>query len=175
MNFIYYDLQECPVDAIGGHPIAKALCECDVLCVCTGPFIQKEMHLMSPSEWAFMALGNYALYGAAVSMALPKMMEKHFGRIVLFGGTRTESIRSYKTNAAYAGAKTGISVIVKSVASCYAQYGITCNAIMPGFTHDAPINTSIIEEERLAFHTLYLIEHPELNGVLLNVDKGWQP
>lgn len=82
-------------------------------------------------------------------------------------------MRGYRTNAAYAGAKTGISVITKSIAMEYAQYGITCNAVLPGFTSHAPEGTQTVSEHALAENAVSLMSKEELNGVLLNVDRGW--
>lgn len=56
------------------------------------------------------------------------------GRILLFGGTETHILRGFRTNAVYGAAKTGIMSLVKSVSMEYAQYGITANAVCPGFT-----------------------------------------
>ena len=147
----------------------------DVLAVCYGPFVYKKLHQTGASDWERLALCDYALPGMLVSLVLPGMMERKFGRILLFGGTRTDSVKNYSNNAAYAGAKTGISVIIKSVSAEYGKYGITCNGLMPGFTRNAPAGTSCISPEVLAEHALYLFGHPELNGVLMNVDRGWVP
>ncbi|MBQ5499874.1 MAG: SDR family oxidoreductase, partial [Treponema sp.] len=137
-------LEFIPADFTGGHldldefpPLREKLCKADILCVSYGPFVQKPLHLTTAQDWQTLALYDYALAGMAVSSVLPGMMERKFGRIVLFGGTRTESVRSYKTNAAYAGAKTAISVLVKSVSAEYRKYGVTCNAVLPGFVNGA--------------------------------------
>lgn len=155
--------------------LRKSLSDCDLLFICYGPFVQKPIEETTPVDWNMMALQNYALPGMLISCALPHMKENHWGRIVVFGGTRTESVKNFKTNVAYAGAKTGVSVIVKSVAAEYAQCGITCNCILPGFTHSAPDNTLCVEEEILAQHAVFAATHGELNGLLMNVDRGWVP
>lgn len=173
--FLQSDYEKNGIHELQTEQCAAALSECDMLIFCYGPFLQKSVCEMLPQDWISMALNNYALPGYAVSAALPGMMERSYGRIVLFGGTRTETVRAYKTNAAYAGAKTGLSVLVKSVAATYTRFGITCNALLPGFTHNAPTNTHCVSPEILGEHALYLLSHRELNGVLLGVDRGWQP
>ena len=162
------DLNEFP-------QLREKLCEADILCVSYGPFVQKPLHLTTAQDWQTLALLDYALAGIAVSTVLPGMMERKFGRIVLFGGTRTESVRSYKTNAAYAGAKTAISVLVKSVSAEYRKYGVTCNAVLPGFVNGAKDKSDAISANSVAQSAFYLIQNENLNGVLLNVDRGWQP
>lgn len=140
-----------------------------------GPFVQKSLDKTLASDWQRLAFFNYVLPGMCLSSLLKSMKEKKFGRIVFFGGTRTESVKSYKTNAAYAASKTSLSVLVKSAASEYSDFGITCNAILPGFTRNAPANTKLVSEVDLAQKTIFLLENESLNGVLLNVDRGWNP
>ena len=84
-------------------------------------------------------------------------------------------MRSYKTNEAYAGAKTAISVLVKSVSAEYRKYGVTCNAVLPGFVNGAKDKSDAISANSVAQSAFYLIQNENLNGVLLNVDRGWQP
>lgn len=175
-------LEFIPADFTGGHldldefpPLREKLCKADILCVSYGPFVQKPLHLTTAQDWQTLALYDYALAGMAVSSVLPGMMERKFGRIVLFGGTRTESVRSYKTNAAYAGAKTAISVLVKSVSAEYRKYGVTCNAVLPGFVNGAKDKSDAVSAHSVAQSAFSLIQNENLNGVLLNVDRGWQP
>lgn len=175
-------LEFIPTDFTGGYldldefpPLREKLCKTDILCVSYGPFVQKPLHLTTAQDWQTLALYDYALAGIAVSSVLPGMMERKFGRIVLFGGTRTESVRSYKTNAAYAGAKTAISVLVKSVSAEYRKYGVTCNAVLPGFVNGAKDKSDAVSAHSVAQSAFSLIQNENLNGVLLNVDRGWQP
>lgn len=175
-------LEFIPTDFTGGHldldefpPLREKLYKADILCVSYGPFVQKPLHLTTAQDWQTLALYDYALAGIAVSSVLPGMMERKFGRIVLFGGTRTESVRSYKTNAAYAGAKTAISVLVKSVSAEYRKYGVTCNAVLPGFVNGAKDKSDAVSALSVAQSAFSLIQNENLNGVLLNVDRGWQP
>lgn len=175
-------LEFIPADFTGGHldldefpPLREKLCKADILCVSYGPFVQNPLHLTTAQDWQTLALYDYALAGIAVSSVLPGMMERKFGRIVLFGGTRTESVRSYKTNAAYAGAKTAISVLVKSVSAEYRKYGVTCNAVLPGFVNGAKDKSDAVSALSVAQSAFFLIQNENLNGVLLNVDRGWQP
>jgi len=153
----------------------QAISQCDILINCYGPFIQKPLHETSVKEWQLISNSNYAFAGALASCCLKSMMNRNWGRIILFGGTRTESVKGFKSNACYAGAKTGIAVLVKSISQEYEAYGIKCHGIFPGFTRNAPSNTTIIQPEVIADKIVYLLEQDELNGVLLNIDRGWVP
>ncbi len=160
----------------------------DILCVCYGPFVQKSLIDTSEEDWKNVALLDYALAGVLCSTALKGMTMRKYGRIILFGGTRTEQIRAYKTNAAYAGAKTALGVLAKSIAAEYAKDGITCNVILPGFVeteylsqelreslkNKTPTGT-LIQTATIAEAVSFLIDRKEINGALLGIDDGWNP
>lgn len=172
---IVLDLEQKRLASLEDERVKELLGQTDILVFCYGPFVRKTLEETTAGDWQDMALLDYALPGAFVSAALNHQTKNKWGRILLFGGTRTDSVKAYKSNAAYAGAKTGLSVLVKSVASQYAQLGITCNAILPGFTHDAPPQTQDVSEKIIAKNAMNLLLTPELNGVLLNIDRGWTP
>ena len=106
----------------------------DILCVVYGPFLQKPLDITTAKEWNTTVYANLTLPGILVSAALSGMKERKWGRILLFGGTETQVLRGFRTNAAYGAAKMGIMSLVKSVSMEYAFYGITANAVCPGFT-----------------------------------------
>lgn len=160
----------------------------DILIVCYGPFLQKELHKTSFEDWASIVYWNYTFPGQLISLALDSMMKKGFGRILVFGGTRTYSINGYRTNAAYGGAKTALCSLVKSAALEYSKYGITCNAILPGFVETEYLSDGLkkslaekmpqgklIDGKAIADSALFLLKNKSANGVLLNVDEGWMP
>lgn len=168
--------------------LLKRVCSADILCLVTGPFLQKPLHETGFEEWERMARMNLALPGSLVSSALPHMMGKKWGRILLFGGTRTDRIRGFKTNAAYAAAKTGLSSLVRSVAEQYSALGITCNAVCPGLCETEYLSEGfkkelsgknpdghLISSEEIADSALFLLKTASCNGVLLPMDKAWSP
>lgn len=172
LHFIPSDFEANGLCEFEHESFKQILTECSVLCVCYGPFVQKKLHETSPEDWKKMALLDYALPGVVVSKVLTPMSERKCGSILLFGGTRSEVPRACSTNAAYLGAKTGLGVIVKSVAREYGQLGIRCNAILPGFTSNAP-EEFLSSPEQIAQKAVYVLEQRDLNGIFLNVDYGW--
>lgn len=106
--------------------------ETDILVVAFGPFLRKPLAEHSPAEWEMLALLDLALPGALASRFLPSMLKRRFGRVLLFGGSRTDSIRGYLSNAAYAAAKTGIGVLTKSIAAEGRDSNVAAVAICPG-------------------------------------------
>lgn len=160
----------------------------DALCVARGAFLQKPLHETSMEEWGATVFSNLVMPGAAVSSALPRMMKNRWGRILLFGGTRTERVRGFKTNAAYAAAKTGVSSLIRSVAEHYGGEGICCCGICPGFTETEYISETqksdwssklpgktLLSPERIADYAMLLLTQPELNGCIITPDFGWTP
>jgi 3-oxoacyl-[acyl-carrier protein] reductase len=104
----------------------------DILAVAFGPFLRKSLSETSAADWERLALLDLALPGALASALFPSMAERGWGRILLFGGTRTDGIRAYSTNAAYAAAKTGLAVLAKSLAIEGSGRGVGTVLVCPG-------------------------------------------
>ena len=106
----------------------------DILVVAFGPFVRKSLAATDRVDWVRIALLDLALPGTLCSAYLPAMASRGWGRILLFGGSRTDGIRAYSSNAAYAAAKTGLAVLVKSIAAEGAPRGVGCVLVCPGLT-----------------------------------------
>ncbi len=104
----------------------------DILVVAFGPFVRKTLAATNAADWESLALLDLALPGALASALLPAMSARGWGRILLFGGSRTDGIRAYSSNAAYAAAKTGLAVLAKSLAAEGAGRGVGCVLACPG-------------------------------------------
>jgi NAD(P)-dependent dehydrogenase (short-subunit alcohol dehydrogenase family) len=70
--------------------------------------------------------------------ALPAMREAGFGRIVAIGSSAGKT-GGRRHAAAYGASKAGIMVMAKSIASEYAEHGITANALAPALIDTAMI------------------------------------
>ena len=187
-KIIFKNFFESDFSDLESSDILESARNCDILCVCFGPFIQKPLHETTLSEWQKIALFDYALPGLLVSATLPNMMKNHFGRILVFGGTGTSFRSEFRTNAAYASAKFALNALVSSVAGNYAGYGITCNAICPGFVETEYLSQAqkstlaekmpskkLISVETVAKSAVFLLENSEINGEILRIDEGWSP
>ncbi|MCI6954081.1 MAG: SDR family oxidoreductase [Candidatus Treponema excrementipullorum] len=173
---------------IGKSELMRHVCEADILCVAFGPFVQKKLEDTTLQDWLDVCLLDYALPGYCVSRALPHMMEKKWGRIILFGGTLTNNVKGFLTNAAYGGAKTAVCSLVKSTAIGYGRYGITCNGILPGFTDTEyqsrelkenlrkkmPMG-ELVQPKSIGNTVMMLLKTSDINGALINIDGGWDP
>lgn len=158
----------------------------DILCIAYGPFLQKPLDVTTAREWNTTVYANLTLPGILVSAALAGMKERRWGRILLFGGTETQVLRGFRTNAVYGAAKTGIMSLVKSVSMEYALYGITANAVCPGFTDSGLLTEEtravwakknpdgkLISPAAITEAALFLLKDGSYNGVMMPVDKGW--
>lgn len=168
--------------------LKSALRESEILCVCYGPFLQKKISETSACEWIWTTRLNLALPGILAGYAARFMEKRGFGRILFFGGTRTNQINGFKTNAAYAAAKTGIASLTKSFALEFGEHGIYTAAIFPGFVKTEYISAKkraeyekilggkkMICADEVARAALFLLSDPNLNGTLLEMNGGWRP
>ncbi|MFW6328967.1 MAG: SDR family NAD(P)-dependent oxidoreductase, partial [Alkalispirochaetaceae bacterium] len=139
------------------------------------------------ADWRRMVDLNLILPGSLVSLLAPVMAANGWGRIVLFGGTRTEQIRGFRTIAAYSAAKTGVGSLVRSAAMEFGDRGVAINAVAPGYVQTEYL--SAVEIRRLAMKSpdktlippsslaqfvlnLILQRSTIVNGAVIPADKG---
>jgi NAD(P)-dependent dehydrogenase (short-subunit alcohol dehydrogenase family) len=113
------------------------------------------------------------------------MIQRSWGRILLFGGTNTDTVRGYVTSSAYSAAKTALAVVAKSAARLGAGKGVTCNLLCPGLTDTEYLNAEARAYNRerspggrpltagdIAWAGLAVLENPAVNGAVIAVDQG---
>ncbi|MDR0707635.1 MAG: SDR family oxidoreductase, partial [Treponema sp.] len=157
----------------------------DILVYAYGPFKRAALNETNAADWQFLTQQNLALPGATVSRVLPSMLERKWGRILLFGGTNTDAIRGFATTAAYSAAKTGLGVLAKSVAKAAGGAGVTCNVICPGLTDTEYANEAVraynrdkspsgksLSSKMVALTAMYVLANRSINGAIIPVDEG---
>jgi len=157
----------------------------DILVCAWGPFRQGRLEALDREFWQTMAGNNLVFPGILVSMALPGMIERNWGRILLFGGTNTDTIRGFVTSTAYSASKTALGVIAKSVAKAAGSRGVTCNVVCPGLTDTEYTAEDLLRynrekspggkplsAEQVARAALAVLENPGFNGAVVPVDQG---
>ncbi|MEO0620251.1 MAG: 3-hydroxybutyrate dehydrogenase [Pseudomonadota bacterium] len=93
-----------------------------------------------PAKWdAIMAI-NLSSAFHTIQAALPGMKTRGWGRIINTASAHSLVASPYK--AAYVAAKHGIVGLTKVVALEAAEYGVTCNAISPGY-----VWTPLVEDQ----------------------------
>jgi NAD(P)-dependent dehydrogenase (short-subunit alcohol dehydrogenase family) len=113
------------------------------------------------------------------------MMRRKWGRILLFGGTNTDTIRGFTTTAAYSAAKTALGVLAKSAAKSAGSQGVTCNVICPGLTDTEYLDEAgrrynrerspggkALEPEEIASLAVEILANPRINGAIIPIDRG---
>lgn len=83
------------------------------------------------SLWQAMLEVNLTGSYRTTKTCLPGMIERRWGRIVMFSSTA--GLVGAELHAAYCAAKHGLLGLMKSVALEGAPHGVTCNAICPGW------------------------------------------
>ena len=172
-------------DHSAAEEIFKLSHEINMFVCAFGPFSRSSLDKTEAESWQNMAMGNLIFPGIMVSLVLPAMIREKWGRILLFGGTNTDSIRGFLTSTAYSAAKTGLGVIAKSVARSYSGYDISCNVICPGLTDTEYLDEQEIKYNRgksplgktlspkdIAAVCMDIMENPNINGAIIPVDKG---
>jgi len=157
----------------------------DILVCAWGPFKQGRLEFLDREIWQKTAENNLVFPGVLVSLVISGMIERNWGRILLFGGTNTDTIRGFITTTAYSAAKTALGVLAKSVAKTAGCRGVTCNVVCPGLTDTEytaedqqyynrekspgknPLNAGQVAKVALA-----ILENPACNGAIVPVDQG---
>ncbi|PKL26028.1 MAG: short-chain dehydrogenase [Spirochaetae bacterium HGW-Spirochaetae-3] len=159
-------------DGEAPEPVLSAASSCDIVVVAYGPFVQKPLAATTSADWRMTALSCLALPGAIATEAATGMAVRGFGRILLFGGTRTDAIRGFRSNAAYAAAKTGLGVLAKSIAAEFAGRGVSCAVLCPGFIDTEYLSTQTKERLASASPRGGLIPAAELAEFALHLVSG---
>ena len=157
----------------------------DILVCAWGPFKQGGLETLDREFWQKTIENNLIFPGILVSHVLSGMIERNWGRILLFGGTNTDTIRGFTTTAAYSAAKTALGVLAKSTAKAAGARGVTCNVVCPGLTDTEYVSEALRRYNRekspggrslmpleVAQTALAILENPDVNGAVIPVDKG---
>jgi 3-oxoacyl-[acyl-carrier protein] reductase len=157
----------------------------DILVCAWGPFKQGKLEALDREFWQNMVESNLIFPGVLVSLCLCGMIERGWGRILLFGGTNTNTIRGFTSTSAYSAAKTALGVLAKSTALAAASHGVTCNVLCPGLTDTEYTTEEMLRynsekspggkplrPEQIALTALNILEDASLNGAVIPADKG---
>jgi len=165
--------------------IANNFRDIDILVCAYGPFLRKYLAETSIMEWRNIVHANLTLPGALISSYLGGMIERGWGRILLFGGTNTSNIRGFTTTCPYSASKTALAVLAKSVAKNVPNAAVTCNVISPGLTdteymdeeakqynRDNAPGGKVLSPAEIAAFAIEIMKNPALNGAVFPIDYG---
>ncbi len=150
--------------------------------------ITKDMLLMRMSEEQFDSVIDTNLKGTfnMVRHASSLMLKQRSGSIINMASV--VGVTGNAGQANYAASKAGIIGLTKSAAKEFAQRGITCNAIAPGFVEtdmtgvlSDDVKEKLLENiplgrygqvEDIASAAVFLAKNTYITGQVLNVDGG---
>jgi len=159
----------------------------DVLINNAGIMLKKSLEEISTLEWDETIRVNLSSVFYWTSQVIPEMKTRNFGRIVNVASIAARG--GGVVGPHYAASKAGILGFTKFAARELGRFGITVNAIAPGFIEDAGVfvNWSSKEKapllERMVVPRLglvadvvraveYLLDSPFITGVTLDVNGG---
>jgi NAD(P)-dependent dehydrogenase (short-subunit alcohol dehydrogenase family) len=122
-------VSEASVDAAFGRVEAE-LGPVELLVLNAGIYVVEPFEETSPDSWRRTIDVNLTGAFLCARRALPAMREAGFGRIVALGSSAGKT-GGKRHAAAYGASKAGIMTMTKSIASEYAEHGITANALAP--------------------------------------------
>lgn len=185
-----------PVDDLFDR-VEASLGSVDVLIANAGVATSAPLTRLSDEDWQRMVDVNLTGPFRCVRRALPSMLARDWGRIVVMGSVASRQAAPYV--AGYAATKHGVLGLVRAVATEVAKTGVTVNAVCPGFV-DSPmtdasvarivaktgrpesqaraslagLNASgrLISPEEVAAAVMFCVNSPSVNGQGINVDGG---
>ncbi|MGI9256398.1 MAG: SDR family oxidoreductase [Salinispira sp.] len=156
----------------------------DIAVIGFGPFLEASLADMSHTQYEYLFDMNVLLPSLLVTALAPRMAERNWGRIVLFGGTGTDRHGSYRRIAAYSAAKYALNSLVRSAGLEFGKQGVTVNLICPGYvkteyysetTLNILQNRGLLQEpETIADIVEFLISDKSaaINGAVINADSA---
>ncbi|MGZ3687291.1 MAG: SDR family NAD(P)-dependent oxidoreductase [Bdellovibrionota bacterium] len=123
-------------DSRAVHSVLGAL-KIDQLVHCAGGFRFANAEQTSDADLDFLINSNLKSAFYLVRELLPKMKERNYGRIVFISSRAT--LASPAGMAAYAASKSGLNMLVSSLAEETRKFDINVNAVMPTVI-DTPAN-----------------------------------
>lgn len=145
----------------------------DVLVANAGAGLAAPLARTTDEQWAAMLDLNLTAPFRCIRRAVPGMVERRHGRIVVVASVAAKRGEPYIS--AYAASKHGILGVVRSAAAELAGKGVTVNAVCPGFV-DTPMTERTVADiaaktGRTPQEALAALKARQPNGRLVSVDE----
>lgn len=135
------DLRDAAGSRAAVATVREVLGGLDVFVHCVGINDRKRIEDYSPSEWEHIIGVNLTSAFHTGAEAAVGMREQRHGRIVFFSSVAGRS--GHKHHGPYAATKGAINQLMRVIAHEYAEYGVTANAVAPGYmdtTRSRPVS-----------------------------------
>ena len=117
----------------------------DALINCAGPYHRVNILEETPAGWQEMFDHNLHPVFYLSRVVAPGMKARKWGRVICFAMANADQMVAQPDVTAHYIAKTGILILTRTLARTLAPFGITVNAISPGF-----VNSGSAPEAELA-------------------------
>ena len=179
-------------DAAAGSALAEQVEQSwgriDALIHCAGPYHRINLMEETPEGWASMFDNNLHPVFSLTQAVAPGMKARQYGRIITFSMANADQMIAQPDVTAHYIAKAGILILTRTWAKMLAPFGITANAVSPGFidSGSAPaeelagivkrIPAGYVGEVRdpvAAVRFLLSDDARYVNGTNIHVSGGW--
>ncbi|MBI4236178.1 MAG: SDR family oxidoreductase [Chloroflexi bacterium] len=153
--------------------IADSLCQrvleewgrIDALINCAGPYHRVNLLEETAEGWREMFDNNlHPIFYLSKAVA-PGMRERRWGRIISFSMANADQMVAQPQVTAHYIAKVGVLVLTRSLARILAPYGITVNAISPGFVNSGGTPEEELKEMPKRIPAGYIGETRDASGL----------
>ena len=160
----------------------------DGLVHCAGPYHRINLMEETPEGWASMFDNNLHPVFYLTQAVAPGMKARRYGRIITFSMANADQMIAQPDVTAHYIAKAGILILTRTWAKMLAPFGITANAISPGFidSGSAPAEelagmvkripagyVGQVRDTVAAARFLLSDEARYVNGTNIHVSGGW--
>jgi NAD(P)-dependent dehydrogenase (short-subunit alcohol dehydrogenase family) len=115
----------------------------DILVNAAGVNIRKPFPELEEKDWdATLAINLAAPFFLTQKLA-PAMAAKRWGRIINIASL--QSVRAFNNSGPYGTSKGGVVQLTRASAEYWSQFGVTCNAIAPGF-FKTPLTAPVFDD-----------------------------
>lgn len=112
----------------------------DILVNCAGINIRHPFPDLTDEDWdATMAVNLAAPFFVTRALA-PAMKARGWGRIINIASL--QSVRAFNNSGPYGASKGGVMQLTRAMAEYWSAFGVTCNAIAPGF-FNTPLTAAV--------------------------------
>jgi gluconate 5-dehydrogenase len=103
----------------------------DIVVNCAGVNIRKPMLELTDEDWDATLKLNLDAPFFLTQRLVPAMIQRRRGRIINIASL--QSVRAFADSGAYGASKGGVMQLTRAQAEAWSRYGVTANAIAPGF------------------------------------------
>ncbi len=119
----------------------------DILVNAAGLNLRQSAKDVTQEDWEKTLKLNLSVPFFLAQALVPAMKEKRQGNIINIASL--QSFRAFKNGIAYGASKGGIAQLTRAMAEAWSKYGITANAIAPGF-FPTELTAAVFKDQQLS-------------------------